>query len=160
MGHNLVKGTAPPTPLPSISASNTKFDLDLPLLPRFSETSLFPFVFVVTEWAVELLQCTASLPEAAGSATPAVHCLTAWGQWLVELLEYTASQHRGSGQWDSCNPLPYCLGAMGIGTLAIHCLTIWGLWAVRLLQCLVSRPGGRWAVELLQYSASLPGGSG
>ena len=56
----------------------------------------------VGQWAVELLQCTASLPPgsgqcnscstlphclgAVGSGTPAMHCLTAWGQWAVDLL--------------------------------------------------------------------------
>ena len=75
------------------------------------------------QWAVELLQCTAPLPGgsgqciscnalphclgAVGSATPAMHCLTAlgavgsgppamhcptaWGQWAVELMQCTAS---------------------------------------------------------------------
>ena len=64
----------------------------------------------LTAWgqrAVQLLQCTASLPwgsrqcnscnalphclGAVGSATPAMHCLTAWGQWTVQLLQCTAS---------------------------------------------------------------------
>ena len=66
------------------------------------------------QWAVQLLQCTASLlggsgqcnscnalphcPGAVGSATPAMHCLTAWGQWAVELLQCTAPLPGGSGQ--------------------------------------------------------------
>ena len=40
---------------------------------------------------------------AAGSATLAMHCLTALGQWAVDLLQCTASLPGGSGQWDSCN---------------------------------------------------------
>ena len=97
---------------------------------------------------------------AVGSGTPAIHCLTAWGQWAVELLQRTASLPWGSGQWNSCHTLPHCpggsgqwnscnapphcLGAAGSGTPAMHCPTAWG----------------QWAVQLLQYSAALPGGSG
>ena len=67
---------------------------------------------------MELLPRTAALPEGsgqwnscdtlplflgtAGCATPAMHCLTDWGQWAVQLLHYTASPPRGSGQWNSC----------------------------------------------------------
>ena len=63
------------------------------------------------QWAVVLLQCTASLAggsrqlnrcnalphylSAVGSATPVMHCLTAWGQWAVELLH----RHTSLGQW-------------------------------------------------------------
>ena len=82
------------------------------------------------QWAVQLLQCTAPLPWGSrqrnscnamphclgavgsatpamhcltalgpvGSATPAMHCLTAWGQWTVQLLQCTASLPWGSGQ--------------------------------------------------------------
>ena len=133
-------------------------------------------------WALELLQCSASLPG---------------GQWVVQLLRYAASLLRGSGQWSSrscCNALLLCLGAVGSGTPALHCLTAWGQWAVKLpllLQCTASLPGGsgqrnpcialphclgavgsailaihcltawgQWAVELVQHTASLPGGSG
>ena len=35
---------------------------------------------------------------AVGSGTPAMHCLTAWGQWAVDLLQCTASLPGGSGQ--------------------------------------------------------------
>ena len=79
--------------------------------------SLTPAMHCLTalgQWAVQLLQCTASLPRgsgqcnscttlphcpgAVGSATPAMHCLAAWGQWAVELLQCTASLPGGSGQ--------------------------------------------------------------
>ena len=79
------------------------------------------------QWAVQLRQCTASLPwgsgqsnscnalpnclEAVGSATPAMHCLTAWG-------------------------------AVGSAASAMHCLTALGQWAVDLLQCTALLPGG------------------
>ena len=59
------------------------------------------------QWAVELVQCIASLPGgsgpynscnalphcpgAVGSATAAMHSLTPWGKWAVELLQCTAS---------------------------------------------------------------------
>ena len=64
------------------------------------------------QWAVDLLQHTASLP-----------CLTAWGLWAVDLLQCTAPLPGGSGQWTSCNALPHSLGAVGSGTPAMHCLT-------------------------------------
>ena len=108
---------------------------------------------------MQLLQCTASppggswqcnscnaLPHCLGgvdSATPAMHCLTAWGQWTVELLQCIAPLPWGSGQWNSCNALPHCLGAVGSATPAMHCLTAPGQWAVQLLQCTAPLPGGR-----------------
>ena len=79
------------------------------------------------QWAVQLLQCTASLPGGSGqwnscntlphylgavdSGTFALHCLTA-------------------------------LGAVGSGTSAMHCRTAWGQWAVEPLQCTASLPWG------------------
>ena len=59
-----------------------------------------------------------------------MHCLTAWGQWAVELLQCTAALPGGSGQCNSCNALPHCLGAVDSATPAMHCLTAWGQWAV------------------------------
>ena len=106
------------------------------------------------QWAVELLQRTASLPGgsgqwnscyalphclgAVGSATPAMHCptawgqwavmhcLTAWGQWAVQFVPYTASLPGGSGQWNSCYAVPHRLGAVGSGTPAMRGPTSWG----------------------------------
>ena len=72
------------------------------------------------QWAVEFLQCTASLAGGSGqcnSCNALPHCLG------------------GSGQCNSCNALPHCPGAVGSGTPAIHCLTAWGQWAVQLVQC-------------------------
>ena len=54
-----------------------------------------------------------------------MHCLTAWGQWTVQLLQCTALLPWGSVQWNSCNALPHCVGAVGTGTPAMHCLTAW-----------------------------------
>ena len=71
---------------------------------------------------------------AVGSATPATHCLTAWGQLAVQLLQCTASLPGGSGQCNSCHALPHCLGAVGSATSAMHCLTALGQLAVELLQ--------------------------
>ena len=71
-----------------------------------------------------------------------MHCLTAWGQWAVQLLQCTASLPWGSGQWTSCNALPYCLGAVGSATPAIHGRIAWGQWEVQLLQCIASLPSG------------------
>ena len=62
--------------------------------------------------ATPAMHCLTALG-AVGSATPAMHCLTAWGQWAVQLLQRTASLPGGSGQCNSCNALPYCLGAVG-----------------------------------------------
>ena len=112
------------------------------------------------QWAVQLLQCTASLPGgigqcnfcnalphcpgAAGSGTPAMHCLIAWEQWAVQLLQCTASLPGGSGQCSFCNALPHCLGAVDSATSAMH----------------YPAASGQWAVDLRQYTAALPGGSG
>ena len=97
-----------------------------------------------------------------------MHCHTALGQWAVQLPQCTASLRGGSGQWNSCNALPHCLGAVGSGTLAMrgptswphgesypggghclksgtpamHCHNAWGQWAVELLQCTATLPGG------------------
>ena len=108
------------------------------------------------QWAVKLLQCSATLPVgsgqcnscnalphclwAMGSVTRAMHCLTVWGHFAVELLQCTATLPGGSGQCNSCNALPDCLGSVGSGTRAMHCLTTWGQWAVELLQCNASLP--------------------
>ena len=119
---------------------------------------------------------------AVGSATPAMNCLTAWGQWAVELLQYTASLPRASGQWNSCicntsllrgngqrsscNALPHCLWAVGSGAPALHRHTVWGQWAVQLLQRTASLTGGSGqcnsssALQFQQCTASLPGDSG
>ena len=107
---------------------------------------------------MQLLQSTAPLPGpsgqrnscnalpqclgAAGSATPAKHCRTVWGQWAVQLLQCTASLPGSSGQCNSCNTLPHRLGAVDSATPAMHCPTAWGQWAVQLLQCTASLPGG------------------
>ena len=96
------------------------------------------------QWAVQLLQCTATLPEgsgqrnscnalphclwAVGSEARALHRHTVWAQWAVELLSFTASLPRGGGQWKCCNALPHCLGAQGNATPAIHSHTPWGRW--------------------------------
>ena len=113
---------------------------------------------------------------AVGSGTPATYCLTAlgqwavellpytaalsWGQWAVELLQCTASLPGGSGQWNSCNALPHCLGAVGSATPAIQCRTAWGQWVVEPLQCTALLPRGQWAVDLLQCYAHQHGGTG
>ena len=91
---------------------------------------------------MELVQCTASLPGAVGSAIRAMHCLTARGQWTLELLSCTASLPLGIGQYNCCNTLALCLGAVGSGMSAIHCHTAWGWWAVELLQCVGSTQRG------------------
>ena len=128
------------------------------------------------KWALQLLQCTASLPGGSGqchSCNALPHCLGAVGSRIPAMHCLTA------------------LGALGSATPAMHCLTAWGQWTVELLQCSASLPwgSGQWnscnalphclgavgsptlamhcltalgqrAVQLLQCTASLPGGSG
>ena len=79
------------------------------------------------QWAVELLQRTASLP---------------WGSGQWNSCHTLPHCPGGSGQWNSCNALPHCLGAAGSGTPAMHCPTAWGQWAVQLLQYSAALPGG------------------
>ena len=57
------------------------------------------------------------------SGTPAMHCHTAGSCWAVQLLQCTASLPRGSGQCDSYNALPHCMGAVGSATPTMHFLT-------------------------------------
>ena len=59
------------------------------------------------QWAVELLQCTASLPRVVGSATLAMHCRIAPGQRA----------------WNTCNTVPHHMAAVGRATPAMHYLT-------------------------------------
>ena len=110
------------------------------------------------QWAVDLLQRTATLPGgcgqcnssyalphclwAVGSGAPAIHRQTAWGQWAVEILQCNAARPGGSGQCSSRNALPHCLGAVGSAAPAMHCHTAWGQWAVKLLQCTATPPEG------------------
>ena len=94
------------------------------------------------QWARELVQCSAALRGGSGAVgirTPVMHCHTAEA---VQLMQCTATLPGGSGQWNSCNALPHCLGAVGSGTPASHCLTAWGQWAVELLQSIATPPGG------------------
>ena len=79
-------------------------------------------------WAMELLQCTASLLGAHGSGTLAMHCMIAPGQRAVEHLHCSAIPHGGSGPCNSRNALPQCLRAVCSGTPVMHYLTAWGQW--------------------------------
>ena len=100
-----------------------------------------------------------------------MHCHTASGQWAAQLLQCTASPPWGRGQWNSCQTLPHCLGAMGSRTPAMHHLTAWRQWAVEFLQstprCLkavgsttpVMHCHTAWGVPLLQCIAPLPWGT-
>ena len=60
----------------------------------------------------------------------------------MQLVQCTASLPGGSGQRNSCNTQPHCLGAVGRATPAMYCLNAQGQWAVGLLQCTASLPGG------------------
>ena len=85
---------------------------------------------------------------------------SSWGRWAVQLLHCAAPLPGGSGQRNSCNALPHCLGAVGSATPAMRCLTALGAVgsATPAMHCLTA--WGQWAVQLLQCTASLPGGSG
>ena len=66
---------------------------------------------------------------AVGSATPALRCLTACGQWAVQLLQCTASLPGGSGQWNFCNALPHCIGAVSC------CVVLCRVVSCRVVSC-------------------------
>ena len=139
-----------------------------------SETRVMHSHTVRGQWAVELLQCTATLPGdggqcdfgnallrfmgVVGSATPAMHRHTAWGRQVVEHLQSTAFMPGGSGQFNSFNALHslhWGSGKWNPCNVLPHCL-----WAVgsgtHAMHCLTA--SGQWAVELLQCTATLPGG--
>ena len=64
------------------------------------------------QWAVEILQYTATLPGGSGQCS--------------SCNALTASLPRGSGQCNLCNALPHCLGAVYTVTPAVHRLTALG----------------------------------
>ena len=98
---------------------------------------------------------------AEGRATPTMHCHTACGRSAVDLVQFagplaggigsptreavaasiavlsqcTTTLPRGSWTCNSCNALPYCLGAVGSRTPVMHCHTAYGRLVVSLLQC-------------------------
>ena len=53
---------------------------------------------------------------------PGIHCLTAWGQWAVHLLQHSALVAGGSGQCNSCNAMPHCLG---VWCGVVWCGVVW-----------------------------------
>ena len=101
------------------------------------------------QWAMELLLCTAMLPEGSGlwnscnalphclgvvgTGTPVMHRHIAWGQWAMQLLHMHC--HTAQGQW--AVELLLCtatlsrvswlwnfrLGAVGGRTPVLHCHT-------------------------------------
>ena len=77
------------------------------------------------QWAVGILQYTATLQRAMSSGDPSIHCRTRVGSW----------------QWGPLCTLPHCLGAVGSGTPSVHCLTARAQWAVKLLLCIASLLG-------------------
>ena len=78
----------------------------------------------------------------------------------MRLLQCTASQPSGSGQWTSCNALPYCLGAVDSATPAIHGRIAWGQWAVELLQCTASLSGAVGSATPAIHCRTARGGGG
>ena len=127
------------------------------------------------QWAVELVQCTATLPGgsgqrnscyalphslwAVGNGTSAMHCLTAWGQWAVELLQCCVT---ASGQW-TVHLVP-CTATLPVGpgqwyscNALPHCLGAVGS-GTPAVHCHTAL--GQLAMELSQCTATLPVGSG
>ena len=49
-----------------------------------------------------------------------MHCLTTRGQWAVDLPQCTIPLPGGRRQWNSCNTLPHCLGAVASGSPAMQ----------------------------------------
>ena len=126
------------------------------------------------QWAVGLLQHTASLPRGSaqrkscnalphclgvvGRGIPATHCLSAWGQCAVQLLQRNASLPRGSGQRNSYNALPYCLGVVGSANFAValpHWLGALGSECPA-IHFLIT--GGQRALQLAMCTATPPWG--
>ena len=68
--------------------------------------------------------------------------LTALGAVGIVTLATHSFTARASGQWNPCNALPHCVGAVGSGTPAIHCLSALGQWAVQSLECTASLRAG------------------
>ena len=67
--------------------------------------SIMPRNAARVQWAVQLFQCTTSLPRAVGPST-LPHSLGAVGSATPVMYCHT-------GQWNSCNALPHSLGALG-----------------------------------------------
>ena len=112
------------------------------------------------QWAVQLVQCAATLPAGSGqckSCFAPPHCLI-----------YI-------GQWNSCNSPPHFVWAVDNGIPAMHHHTAWGYWAWNSWSLPPHRLGavgggtpamyrntacGQWAVEFLQCNTTMPMGSG
>ena len=72
------------------------------------------------------LENRAHRPGGDGESCPAGVRSLLQGQWGAIFF---------SGQWNSCNALPHCFGAVDSATPAMRCLTVPEQWAVDLLQC-------------------------
>ena len=79
------------------------------------------------QWAAQLLQCTATLPEDRGQCNSC---------------SKLPHRPRGSWQWNFCDALPHCLWAVGTATPPMQCHAAQGQLAVELLQCTAILPGG------------------
>ena len=89
---------------------------------------------------------------AVGSATPAIHRHTAVGCWALDSCSARAHELGGLGflpRWrslpkepNSYDPPAHCLGVVRGAAPAMQCLTAWRRWAVRFLQCTAPLPGG------------------
>ena len=96
-------------------------------------------------------QCNScnALPQclgAVGSATPVMHCLTAWGDGESCLPPGSVAVHCMRGHWalqlwQYTAPLPW---GSRIATPAMDCHTASGQWALSVLQCTSSLPGDTW----------------
>ena len=110
------------TPLMPEGSQQCNFCNTLPHCPVAVDMDLLLYTASLPGGSGQCISCY-TLPHclgAVGSGSPAIHCLTAWGQWAVDLGQYTPSLPRGSGQSTSCNTLPHCLGAVGSEPPAIQ----------------------------------------
>ena len=60
----------------------------------------------------------------------------------MEIVSCTPRLVTGSGQWNSCDALPRCLGVVGSGNPVMNSHTALGQWGVQFLQCNASLPSG------------------
>ena len=128
------------------------------------------------QWAVELLQFTATMPlssgqrnlcnavphflGAIGSGAPAMHSHIAGGHWVVEILQCTATLLGGhpAVELQHCTTIvPRCIGQWNCCNAPPHYLRA---ARGRTAAMLRHNTCGRLVVELLQCMATLPRGSG
>ena len=144
-GGSFVGGRRKPVPLLTVAAGSAPGSV---AVHDMSSTA-----HCAGQWAVQLLQRTATPPGGGGQWNSLNAQAPSWGGRGVLPRRRSLPKEQ-----KSCNALPHCLGAVGSGTHVMHCHTAWGhgQWN----SC--NAPPhylGAWAVELLQCTTTLPRGS-